>query len=446
VDPGGTTEPVAQPQPAPTGDTIRRVAYETPVDSLATAGELSLSQLVEEVQRQNPSIEAAIQAWHAAAERYPQAISLEDPMFEFLQTLGSTSTMMNPMGIGMGQEYEATQKIPWFGKRRLRGEAATAQAHAAYHDVLDTRLRITEAAQIAFSDYYQAQRQLEVNTENVKLLHEFREIARVRYEAQKVPLQDVIQADLEIARLGTREAELDQSKQVAAARINTLLHRAARHPLPPPPAKLSIPGDAPTVEVLQAFAIERRPDLAAQSARIREEEANLALACKDYYPDPTIVFKSMSGMGSELGFDVNVPIYQQKRNAAVREMTNRLSQGRAEYQQMLDQTAFEVETAWQRVNEQRRVVNLFESKILSLAQTNIESARASYSAGQADFLRLIDAERQLREQQDRYHEAVAEYQRRTAGLERAIGGGHAETRMVITPPAGFAPAEQKIDH
>jgi outer membrane protein TolC len=304
----------------------------------------------------------------------------------------------------------------------------------AYHDVLDTRLRITEAAQIAFSDYYQAQRQLEVNAANAKLLTEFHEIARVRYEAQKVPLQDVLQADLEIARLGTREAELDQSKQVAAARINTLLHRAARHSLPPPPAKLSIPEDLPTVETLQALAIERRPDLAAQSARIREEEANLALACKDYYPDPTIVFKSMSGMGSELGFDVNVPIYQQKRNAAVREMTNRVSQGRAEYQQMLDQTAFEVETAWQRVNEQRRVVNLYQSKILSLAETNVESARSSYSAGQSDFLRLIDAERQLRDQQERYHEAVAEYHRRMAGLERAIGGGHPETRMVITPP------------
>ncbi len=154
----------------------------------------------------------------------------------------------------------------------------------------------------------------------------------------------------------------------------------------------------------------------------------------------------MSGMGTELGFDVNVPIYQQKRNAAVREMTDRVSQGRAAYQQMLDQTAYEVETAWQRVNEQRRVVNLYESKILSLAQTNIESARATYSAGQADFLRLIDAERQLRDQQERYHEAVAEYYRRTAGLERAIGGGHPETRVVITPPAGFAPAERRIDH
>ena len=56
-----------------------------------------------------------------------------------------------------------------------------------------------------------------------------------------------------------------------------------------------------------------------------------------------------------------------------------------------------------------------------LSQQSLQSARANYTAGKVDFLRLIDAERQFHGQRERYYEALADYQRRQAELERAVG-------------------------
>jgi outer membrane protein TolC len=378
-------------------------------------GMLQVDALIQEVQAVNPSLEAAVEAWHAAAQRYPQMVSLEDPMFGFMK------------GTWGGWMAEASQKIPWPGKLRLRGNVAAAEADAAQWDVEDTRLMLAEAAAMAFYDYYQADRQLAVNSSNTALMQQFRETAKVRYEAAQVSQQDVLQADVELADLEARHAELRQERKTAAARINTLLHREADHPLAPPPNKVAVPDALPARESLAGLALEARPDLAAQMARIRQEEYGLALAYKDYYPDVEIAAKHdhfmPMDMQNQVGMNFNVPIYRQKRHAAVCEASAKLRQRRAELEARIDQVRFEVESAWDRVSERRTVVRLYEQKILPAAEANVQSARINYTAGKVDFLRLVEAERQLREQQDKYHGTVAEYHRRMAQLQRAVGGG-----------------------
>ena len=223
--------------------------------------------------------------------------------------------------------FMGSQKIPWFGKRQLRGAAAQAQSDAACQDVADLRLRLAESAANALFDLYLVRRETEINAANTGLMRDFRSIALARYESTQVTQQDVLQADLELADLEARTAELARQQSVAIARINTLLHRPADCPLPPP-ANLSPPCNLPPVEALRDMALCRRPDLAAQSARIRAEEANVDLACKQYYPDLEIVGKYDAFMPEEmrpqLGMNLNVPLWQHKRSAAWREAMAKL--------------------------------------------------------------------------------------------------------------------------
>ena len=74
-------------------------------------------------------------------------------------------------------------------------------------------------------------------------------------------------------------------REVAVARINTLMHLPTNAALPPPPKTLRPPGPVPPVEALQATALARRPDLQALAARVAAEEASVALANKEFYPD-----------------------------------------------------------------------------------------------------------------------------------------------------------------
>ena len=231
-------------------------------DPFAQATELPLDQLVAEVERRNPSLQAVSEAWRAAAQRYPQMVSLEDPMFDW---------MIAPRGVGPegGWMIEASQKLPWAGKRRLRGSIATAEADAARGDIGDTRLMLAEAAKMAYFDYYLARRQLQVNADTMQLVRQLREIAKSKYEASQATEQDVLQADVELADLEGRRAEFVRDERVVTARINTLLHRSADHRLPPPPEQVRVPDSLPPRETLQEVAVQSRPDLYSVAARIR---------------------------------------------------------------------------------------------------------------------------------------------------------------------------------
>ncbi len=166
----------------------------------------------------------------------------------------------------------------------------------------------------------------------------------------------------------------------------------------------------------------------------------MALACREYYPDLEIVGKYDTlmppDMQAQVGMRLNVPLQQGRRQAAVQEAQARLCQQRAEYESRRDQVAFEVQSALVRVGEAQKVARLYAARILPAAEQNLKSARANYVAGKIDFLRLVDAERQLNSERERSFQAIAEYHRQAAGLERAVGGplpaAERHNRMLLT--------------
>jgi len=83
--------------------------------------------------------------------------------------------------------------------------------------------------------------------------------------------------------------------------------------------------------------------------------------------------------------------------------------------------SFEVQSAWARATQGQRLIRLYEEKILPATQRSLDSALANYTSGKLDFLRLLDAERQVYLERDMYYQAIADYQRRLAELERAVG-------------------------
>jgi outer membrane protein TolC len=385
--------------------------------------ELSLPALMSEVQRRNPNLHAALAAWGAASQRFPQVVALEDPVLQSMFAPGSfpsNSSVQPSYFVGIAQ------KVPWAGKRALRGQAAEAEASAASLDSQDVRLRLAEATRLAFFDYYLVTRDLELNTANSEAVERFRETASSKFESNQVTQQDVLQAEVELGLLRSRKIELKQNEKVAVARINTLLHREPQLPLPPPPKDLAVSDELPNVDSLRQLALDQRPDLAAQASRIAAEQANVALAIKEYYPDFEFMgrydqFWTPVEQRPQVGMYLNIPLNQSRRKAAVCEAMFRVNKMQAEYDAQVDSIRNEVQAAHARLEGSFETVRLYVETILPTAQANVESANAGYVATQVDFLRLVEAERQLIELQEKHQEAVAEYHRRRAELERVVG-------------------------
>jgi outer membrane protein, heavy metal efflux system len=220
---------------APAGSTVATVSHEDPAvengkstaaaDDLFFGGaELSLDALLAAVEDRNPTLEGLTAAWQAAAQRCPQAVALDDPM---LQTAFAPASI-GSSSVDPAYAVQISQKFPWSGKREARGSAAKSEANAAYHDLEDSRLRIAEAARLAFYDDYLAQRDGELNAESLRVMNAYRETAMRKYQANLVTQQDVLQADVELAQLEQRRIEIDRIRHVAEARINVLLRRPSQ--------------------------------------------------------------------------------------------------------------------------------------------------------------------------------------------------------------------------
>ena len=155
-------------------------------------------------------------------------------------------------------------------------------------------------------------RAIEVNNESLRLLREFRKNAETRYKTGLVPEQDVLQADVEIGRQQERQATLERMREVAIARIDTLLNLAPDTSLPPPPKEMNAGDALPEAPALRNAALARGPDLQALANCIREEAA-LGLAYKEYYPDfePMAAydhFWSESELRGQIGLKMNLPV------------------------------------------------------------------------------------------------------------------------------------------
>lgn len=398
---------------------------EAPFAGLA---ELTAEATVEQVLARNPTLAQMVAAWQASSARYPQVTSLDDPMLNGIVAPASAFADQ----VSFAYRVELSQKVPWPGKLALRGQNALAEAGAAGNTVADTRLQLVESARDAFYEYYLVSRAMEVNDETLGRLRAFKEAAEALYKTpprdRKVSLQDVLQADVEIGRQQERRFTLGRMRAVAVARLNTLMHRPPDQPLPPPARQLHTGAILPEVGVLRAEALARRPDLRAAASRIVAEEASLGLAHKEYYPDFEVMLAYDSFWQSpqrpfdpQLAVKLNLPVRRSRRDAAVAEAQARIAQRRAELARLADQVQFEVQQAYSQVRESEQAMRLYESNLLKDADLNVQTARKSYATGQVPAVSVIDAERTRLALRDRYYEVVADYFRRLAALERAVG-------------------------
>ena len=384
--------------------------------------ELKVDELRQEVLRRNPTLAAMQSTRDAANSRYPQVTSLDDPMFSY----GLAPGTIGARGLDLGQRFEFSQRFPWPGKLRLRGEAALSEAEAAGEDIEGTRLQLIEATERTFYDYYFVHRAIDINRVNQELLLEFKHIAETRYATGLVPKQNALQAEVEQQNLVHRGIVLERIHAVTTARLNTLMNVPPQNLLPPPPAELAGVAPLPSRESLETAALQHRPELRALALRLQARAADVKLTQREYFPNLTITGAYNSLWEAEerrpmVGVGINLPLWLNRRKAALSEARAKEQRTTARLEEERAQVLFEVSSAVEEVRESTHVVGLYASSIVPAAEENLAAARSGYETGTNDFLTLIAAEKALMLAQLSYHQALAEYHKGLARLERAVG-------------------------
>jgi outer membrane protein TolC len=414
--------------PAPTPLAPAGQPSDTPQAVFAGKKELAVEDLIQEVLARNPSLPEMVAAWKAAQARYPQVISLDDPL------VGANLAPAAFSQVGNGYRLEIFQRYQWPGKLPLRGEVAQAEASAAGRDVENVRQQLIESARDAFYDYYLTFRGLEVNAEALRLLREFKQNADARYKTGQVSAQDPLQAEVEIGRLRERDILLERQRQVAIARINTLLQLPPSLPLPPPPKEIPVVGELPDPQALLAQALSQRLDLLKLADQINAAKAAVKLAYKEYYPDIDAMaaydsFWDNPLQRAQVAMRFNLPVRLGKRHGAVVEAESRLAELKAQYDRQAAQAGFEVQQAYEQWRESLRTIRLLDKEVLPAARQNVKAAQPAYLTGRIPLSSLIEVQRNLVDLQDRYYQATAEFFRRRTAVQRSLTGTPSTTPL-----------------
>jgi len=389
---------------------------------------LQLKEIIEEALAKNPEIVAAKNQWRAAREKIPQASSLDDPVLSYTYQLRSVETRVGPQRNMVG----VSQRFPFFGKLSLRKEMASQGAQRARELHEAKKLEVVAKTKSAYYSLFMVHKAIQINQENVEILRRFSRIAEIKYATGKVSQQDVLKAQVELASLANELITLKQEKETAEAAFNVLLDRAPQLPVGVPREAKRRPL-ADTLESLQQMATERQPLLKALQSAIDKSKAALALKHRMYFPDFTlgvnyIEVKGGTTLSGDDGKDsllftarINIPLWTGKIRAGVQEAQADINRNKARYRAMRNKILFDVKDSFVKVRTAGRLVDLFKTTILPLAEQSLEAATIGYQADKVDFLNVLESQRVIQNFQLEYYRALVSYEQQLAELERTVG-------------------------
>jgi len=372
----------------------------------------------------NQTLESARQGWRAAVARVRQSGALEDPMV----TLEGAPLSIGAPGVRFGYTAMLSQRLPWPGKLSLDEAVARAEADANRSDFEATRRELALTATLLYDDYFVAARSLEINGEHVALMRQMKAAALAQLEAGRGSMQDPLQAEAELAHMEHDAVTLESGRAVTVAQMNELLHRDPDLPLPPPSREVVVTAapDARNAGRLADEAAGRRPEVEAARSRARAEQARADRASRESYPD-VVVSTSYNSMWDTpehrwmIGLGFNLPVQLGRRAGAVEEAGAARARFDSDAAALGDKARTEVAVALRRLDESAHVVHLFEERLVPVARDQVDAARAGFITSRNDFAAVIGAERNLRSVELEDQQARADFDRRRAQLDRALG-------------------------
>jgi outer membrane protein TolC len=387
--------------------------------------EVTLPELVEIALARNPAIKSAYEHFEAQRARVPQARSLPDPMIS-----GGWMGNITPFSVQQGDPSSyrgliVSQAFPFPGKRRLRGQIADRQAQAAEWRAEGTRRQIVTEVKIAYYNYFYDTKAIAITQKNKNLLEKLEDIAETRYRVGKGIEQDVLQAQVEVARIDQKLIILDQQKATAEARLNTLLYRDPDLPLPPPAPFTPAHFDS-SLQSLYSLAHANDPQLEQDRRIVEDTQDTVKLAQKSYQPnfDVAYSYEQRPDMPSMNGVmvGVNIPIFfRSKQRESVIEASHNLIGANRDLDERWTTVNYQIKQEYLAAKAAQKLMNLYREAIVPQSTLALESAMSSYEVGKVDFLSMLDNFVFVLNYEVDYYQELSDFQTALARMEPLVG-------------------------
>ncbi len=383
---------------------------------------LSLEAVLSYARAHSPTIQAARSRTAAAQTMPAQAAAYEDPVATWDNWNAPENLHLNEADNNI---FRLSQKIPFPGKLRLKGEIAAKEAALLEAELQAAEIDTVTQVKKAYYDLWLVSRNLQVYSHDKELVAQFAHIAEQKYAVGQVSQSDVLRAQVELTRLINRVTTETLRLGKAQAQLNTLLSR-------PPEAPLGAPQDPPPPVItysmadLENLTLKYRPELTAQATAVERANLALALARTAYYPDFEVSvsrfvnFRRRDGFG--LAISATIPLsFKYKYDAGVEEAIANQQTAQHELRRLQDLALFAAKQAMVEAQTALEQLNLFLHTHIPLAEQTLAASQIGYQTGIIDFLSLIDSVRAVEQVHLEHLMAAANFEQAWAELERVVG-------------------------
>jgi outer membrane protein TolC len=396
----------------------------------ADAEVMSLPQVIQQAQWQNPQVRATRYRWESAQHQILQNYFPADPQFTYL----NSDSPRYPLGGQEGLEnFAFSQSFQFPGKGLLQGTQAKRTAEIARLTYV-AALRDVKAQ--AETGYYQLQLDealIDLFTDNVANLERVQKVTQIAYTANQVTQGDFING--QFALEADRETLRQQRVTVANDKttLNVLLNRSPDEPLEVD-RNLNLATFETPLDAIIARAVTSRQEILETALTEKNETTALTLAKLEYAPDYTIAigydhwiiqsFAPTPNNTKDWNFTLtwNVPLYFPSKNEDIAKARNDLNASREDLDSIRVQTAGNVTSLYRQILRSRETALLYRNTLIPLAHQAFEVMLIAYQNGKVDFITLISAVRQESDSRAAYLQAVNALLAGKVAIEQAAGG------------------------
>ena len=399
-----------------------------------------LNALVEQAIDANLDVKiASARLNQARAQRQGAAASF----WPWLSASGSeTESHVNGSGPGSGSfsSYRGSMSAAWeldfFGGNRRNLESATARQASVAADLDATRLSMAAEVALTYCQLRSIQDQIAVAHRNLLTQKRSSEITHERRGAGFASDLDVVNADALVANTQAQIPSLETAASKSSHAIAVLLG------LPPTDlsAMLSAAGPVPTASAavptgIPSDLLRRRPDVRSAEAAAHAATANIGVAVADLFPKFSLNgsvsqqsaklsdWLSPSARASSFGPSFNWALFQGgsiQANIHVQQALR--DQSVLAYRKTVLTALQEVEDAMvAQSNEYKRRASLAEA--VTANRRAVELSTKLYTAGQTDFLNVLNAQRSLLQSESEQTLSNLQLATNLISLYKALGGG-----------------------
>lgn len=338
------------------------------------------------------------------------------------------------------QQYQLGAELSWeldlFGRVRRSVEAADADTLANVEDRHAVLLSLCGEVAQSYMALRGAQASLEITRAALTTQRELLELTQQRRSAGLANDLDVSNA---AALVATSEAQLPTLERQIAQTINQLSQLLGREPdalrnelqtaqaVPVAPREVALG--------MPAELARRRPDIRRAEAQLHAATARVGVAVAELFP--RLSLGASAGWQAQdanditawashffsIGPQLEIPIFSGgQRRATVRLQNARERQAALQYQRTVLGALHEVENALVAYRSEQTRREALETAV-ARSQDAVDLARQRYRSGIANFLDVLDAERNLQQNQLQLTQSNATLSADLVSLYKALGGG-----------------------